>query len=395
MLRRPGGDVLFLLTGCIGLNVSAIPTQDLYADNGDTKGGESRVEFAVVGDVRPAIPGEEARGRVATPTTAAVVVKDISDAIQKEDVAFVVLLGNLVATSSTAEWKGFSRDWSLALSGSELPETGTLRVRTIPVAGASDRAGDDRLAGFGAAFPGVGADIGYNRVASWYAFDITAGKATWRLMVLDSSKATLGSRWEEQMAWIPKGIEGEYDGLLVFMHHPLWTLAKGVTTDEGKAPSELLAAIDDVTKIGALKAVFSGHAHTNEVYLPGGRFGEMYVVAGGGGAPADTVKRWGRVGKEDLKLEPIYDLALMREFGRWVEPRGISEALQEKAKADGSWAGFDAEIDAAAMPIQGWWNVALVGDDMELTFRMVGADNAVKDLYTVNYDSKDGWKIGK
>ncbi|MFN7144623.1 MAG: metallophosphoesterase family protein [Myxococcota bacterium] len=387
--------MLFLLVGCIGLNVNAVPTQDIYADDGDTKDVKGRVEFAVVGDVRPGIPGEQGRGRVFTPDTEAAIVKDISAAVQDESVDFVVLLGDLVTSSSTGEWKGFSRDWSLVLSGSELPETGTLRTRVVPVAGNHDRIGDEWLKGFGAAFPGVGQDIGFNRVASWYAFDLDVGKATWRMMVLDSSKGMLGSRWDEQMAWIPKALEGDYDGLLVFMHHPRWTLAKGQMSDEGAAPSELLAAVDDATKIGALKAVFSGHAHTNEVYLPGGKYGEMYVVAGGGGSPADTVKRWGRVGQEDLKLESIYDLALMKEFDRWIEPKGISEQLQEKAKGDGSWKGFDAEIDAAAMPIQGWWNVALVGDDMELSFRMVGADGQLKTIYTVNYDNKDGWKTGR
>ena len=387
--------MLFLLTGCIGLNVNAVPTQDIYADDGDTRDAGGRVEFAVLGDVRPAIPGEQAKGRVTTPETESIVVRDISAAVQDESVDFVVLLGDLVTSSSTGEWKAFSKDWSLVLSGSELPETGTLRTRVVPVAGNHDRIGDERLAGFGAAFPGVGKDIGYGRVASWYTFDLAVGKATWRMIVLDSSKDTLGSRWGEQIAWIPKALEGDYDGLLVFMHHPRWTLAKGVEPDQSGAPSELLSAVDDATKIGALKAVFAGHAHTNEVYLPGGKYGEMYVVAGGGGSPADTVKRWGRVGQEDLKLEPIFDLALMKEFDRWVEPKAISEALQDKAKGAGDWKGFDAEIDAAAMPVQGWWNVALVGDDMELQFRMVGADAKAKTIYTVNYDSKEGWKIGR
>jgi hypothetical protein len=387
--------VLLLLVGCIGLNVNAVPTQDLYADDGETKEGKGRVEFAVVGEVRPAIPGEQAKGRVVTPDTEAAIVADISAAIQAESVDFVVLLGDLVAGSSTSEWKAFAQDWALTLSGSELPTTGTLRVRTVPVAGGTDRAGDSRLQGFGAAFPGVGAEIGYNRVASWYRFDVTAGRATWRMLVLDSDKASLGSRWAEQAAWIPKALEGDYTGLIVFMNAPRWTLAKGQVADADGASSELLALVDDATKIGALKAVFSGQSHTNEVYLPGGKFGELYVVAGGGGAPADSLARWGRVGKEDLKLEPIFDLALLKEFDRWVEPHKISEAMQEKAKGQGSWAGFDAEIDAHAMPVQGWWNVALVGPNMELTFRAVGADGALKDLYALQYDAKDGWKIGR
>lgn len=387
--------MIFLLTGCIGLNVNAVPTQDIYADDGEVRESKGRVEFAVVGGVRPAIPGEQAKGRVVTPDAEAAIVRDISASVQDESVDFVVLLGNLVTSSSTAEWKSFSKDWSLVLSGSELPETGTLRTRTVPVAGASDRAGDDRLMGFGAAFPGVGASIGYNRVASWYAFDLDVGKATWRMLVLDSDKASLGSRWEEQMAWIPKALDGDYAGLLVFMHDARWTLAKNQPSDKDGAPSDLLAAVDDATKIGALKAVFSASSNTSEVFLPGGRFGELYVVAGGGGAPADTLRRWGRVGQEDLKLEPIFDLALLKEFDKWIEPRGISEALQDKAKGDGDWKGFDAEIDAAAMPVQGWWNVSLVGESMEVAFRMLGADGAPKTVYVANYDKKEGWKTGR
>ncbi len=385
-----------VLVGCIGLNVNAVPTQDIYVDDGETKQGKARVEFAVVGEVRPAVAGEQAKGRVATPGTEAAVVQDISAAVQEDSVDFVVLMGDLVAGSSTAEWKAFSGDWALALSGSELPSDGAVRVRSVPVAGVTDRVGDDRLRGFGAAFPGVGADIGFNRVASWYRFDITSGKTTWRMLVLDSDKASLGSRWEEQRAWIAKTLEGDdYNNVIVFMNHPRWTLAKGQTSDEGGSPSELLALVEDNTKLSVLKAVFAAGSHTNEVFLPGGKYGELYVVAGGGGAPADSLARWGRVGKEDLKLEPIFDLALLKEFDHWVEPRLISEQIQEKAKASGAWQGFDAELDAHAFPVQGWWNVALIGANMEMTFRMVGVDGKLKPLYTLAFDGKDGWKIGR
>ena len=43
--------MLFLLTGCIGLNVNAVPTQDIYADDRDTKEYKNTVQFAVVGGV--------------------------------------------------------------------------------------------------------------------------------------------------------------------------------------------------------------------------------------------------------------------------------------------------------------------------------------------------------
>jgi hypothetical protein len=312
-------------------------------------------------------------------------------------VNFLVLMGDLVRSSATGEWKTFGQDWSLAISGSELPQTGTLRTRVIPVAGEHDRIGDDRLVGFGAAFPGVGADIGYNRVATWYRFDVAEKGARWRILVLDSDKAELGSRWDEQMAWIPKALESkeqDYDGLLVFMHHPPRTLAKNGEPDLGGAPSELLETVEMSTPINRLKAVFSAHSNTDEVYLPGGKYGELYVVAGGGGAPADTLRRWGKVGDNDWKLEPIFDLALLREFDRWNKAKEIPEAIRDKAKATGTWQGFDAELDPRYFPVQGWWNVTLDGPDMSASFRMVGPDGALKDVYAVDYDHKAGWKIG-
>ena len=385
---------LFLLTACIGLNVNAVPTQDIYADDGDTREETGAVHFAVVGDTRAAVSTDGANGRTATPATEERIVRDISDAIQAERLEFVVMMGNVVRGSSTAEWKAFSEDWALAISGSELPETGTMRVRVAPVAGDDDRAGDDRLRGFGAAFPGVGADIGFNRVASWYAFDIVQKGVRYRMMVLDSDKEMLGSRWDEQLAWIPKACDGDYEGVLVFMHHPLHTLAKGEKGDAGGAPSELLEVVEDSTRIGMLKAVFAGETGTNEVYLPSGKFGEIYIVAGSSGAPASVLQRWALIDGQDLKLEPIFDLALIREFDKWTEVRQIPEAIVDKAHAAGSYEGFTGEYDAQHFPIQGWWDVGLLGKDMVITFRMFDVDGKLKDIYSVNYTEKGGWKIG-
>ncbi len=387
--------VASLLLACATVNVGALPTNEIYADDGEVKKESGGVEFAVVGDVRPMLPGEQARGRVATPETEARIVDDISAAVQRAELDFVVLLGDLVPLSTTAEWKAFTRDWSPVLAGTEPPQMGKQRVRAIPVAGNHDHYSDEQLKGFGATFPGVGVDIGFGRVASWYAFDVKSGKATWRMLVLDSDKAALGSRWDEQLAWIPKALDGDYDGLLVFMHHPRWTLARGQVPDEQGAPSALLDAVDGATRIGALKAVFAGHAHTNEVYLPGGKFGELYVVAGGGGSPVDTLPRWGVVEGQDLKLEPIFDLALVRQFDAWAEANALPTTATDKTRAAGSYEGFTGEIDAKYMPIQGWWSVALAGTDLSLTFRMIGPDGALKDIYTIENDAKEGWLIGK
>jgi hypothetical protein len=388
--------ITVLLLACVGLNVRAVPNQDLYQDDGQGAEFGQPLSFAVVGDVRPAMPGEE-RKRAVWPKAGEGVMRDISARVQEGKVRFVVLLGDLVRGSATAEWKGFSNAWSPLLSGTELPEDGASRVRSVPVAGNHERVGDPYLKGFGAAFQGVGADIGYNRIASWYAFDQTVKGTTWRFLVLDSNKATLGSRWAEQLAWIPKALDGDFDALLVFMHHPLVTLGTGHPGNEDNAPRELLATVEDATKIGALKAVFASHAHTNEVFLFN-RLSELYINAGGGGAPADDLARWGHAaeaGIADIKLETTYDFALLREFDRWNAQEGFPAAVVDHARAQGEFKGFVGELDAHRFPLFGWWNVTLDGPSAEVGFRMLGPDQATaRTVYVAQYDAKLGWKIG-
>ena len=41
------------------------------------------------------------------------------------------------------------------------------------------------------------------------------------MIVLDSNKDRLGSRWNEQLYWIPEATEGRFDHVLVFMHDPV------------------------------------------------------------------------------------------------------------------------------------------------------------------------------
>lgn len=383
------------LLACAVVQANKVPTQDIWADDGQTMTERGAVQLAVVGDMRPSIGADAAKGRVNTPQTEARVVSDISASVQRGEVDAVVLLGDMVPFSATRAWRGFSRDWSPLLAGSEPPQDGLLRVRTLPVVGNHDRIGDKNLVGFGAAFPGVGEDIGYGRVASWWSVDVVTRGVRWRLLSLDSDRGALGTRWEEQQKWLAGALKGDFDQLVVFMHHPRWTLAKNQTADLEDAPSDLLATIDDATKIGQLVAVFAGHAHTNEVYLPGGRLGELYVVAGGGGSPADSLPRWGSADGADLKLEPIYDLALQKAFERWGETRNLAQELKDKATGDGTWSGFTAEYDVRGMPIQGWWNLELDGKALNLTFRMIQPDGSLADAYRAEHDPKDGWHIGK
>ncbi len=384
-----------LFLACATINVDALSTNEVYADDGEVKKESGAVQFAVLGGVRPAVPTDAAAQRVATPQTEEQVLADLSAQIQEGQADFIVLTGDLVAQSTTSEWKRFTKAWSPVIAGTEPPQAGRMRVRTVPVAGETDRAGDLQLLGFGASFPGVGQDIGYNRVASWYAFDVVSRKTSWRIMVLDSDKEALGSRWDEQLAWMPKALEGDYHGLLVVMHHPRHTLAKGQVSDDGGGASALLDEVDAGTRIGVLKAVFAGRSHTNEVFVPNGKFGEMYVNAGGAGAPADHQLRWGKSGDRDIALEPIFDTVLVRQFDGYAEARKAPESAVEKARSSGSFEGFAGEYDAAVMPIQGWWQVELDGTTLNLGFRMVQPDGTVKTVYTTTNDAKEGWLIGK
>ncbi len=383
------------------LDAKKLPGQDIFLDDGQSKKYTDTVEFAVVGNVRPAKPGEaEASKRVAAKGVTDALVRDISATVQEGRTEFVVLLGNLVPTSSIATWKAFTRQWVSLISGTEPPE-GPMRTRVLPVAGEDDGAGDDRYTGLGGAFPGLGADIGFNRVATWYHVDLEVGGHTWRLLTVDSNKTTLGSRWEEQLAFVEKVVKDDdaYDSLLVFTYHPLITLAVGQKANVGEGTSELLDLVEAESPVGALKAVFSGGSTANEVYLPRGKFGELYVVAGGGGAPADTIERWGHAeagGFPDVKLETTYDFALLREFERQAELRKCSTVAMDHAKSVESWKGFPGAYEASCMPTQGWWDVALTGERMELNYRQVQPDLSFKAIYTATFSGKkNGWTIGK
>ena len=389
-------------TPAFAFDTKKVPSQDIYMDDGQVTEAETALEFAVVGNVRPSKPGEpEASKRVAYKGVTPAIVKDISATIQEGRTGFLVLLGDLVPTSSLAAWKQFTSTWVSTISGSEPPE-GPVRTRVVPVAGDDEAAGDDRYFGFGAAFPGVGADIGFNRVASWYHFDAKVGGHRWRFLVVDTNKESLGSRWDEQTAYIEDVLgnqQKDYDSLLVFMHHPLITLAYGQKSNANEAPKELLDTVDGATRIGALKAVFAAHSTTNELFLPHGKFGELYVNAGGGGAPADTIERWGHAdaaGFTDVKQETTFDFAMLREFEKQAETRKCSSVALDHAKSDNSWKGFPGAYEASCMPLYGWWDVALTGEKMELTYRQLQPDNTLKPIFTADYaGNKAGWAIGK
>ena len=75
-------------------------------------------------------------------------------------------------------------------------------------------------------------------MASWGYFDQVVSGVKWRFLVVDSNKEALGSRWREQLFWLPKAAAGDYEHLLVFMHDSRVTLATdGEMNPDGPIPT--------------------------------------------------------------------------------------------------------------------------------------------------------------
>ncbi len=378
---------LLLLAGC-GLDPSKLTAHQLYAKDSEELRVADELSFAVVGSTRSSLTGRGESG-AATET-----VSDIRTQIPVRGLDFVVLTGDYVRTSSTSEWVDFAERWQDVLE-SELPSTNKARKRVLAMPGTGEILGDKRLQGYGATFEGTGRSIGHNRVASWSSFDLKVDRTTWRLVFLDAHRQALGSRWEEQIFWLPKVVTGQgFDRLIVLMNEPLVTLGSSATMDPGDGPSELLEIIEDHTEVMKLYAVITGGPPTNEAYLHSGNYGEIHVLAGNAGVPSMSLRRWGpadEAGLLDVSLDAGFDFEMLKEFDKWVEDLGFPDRVVDQAKARGSWDGFTAELDGTHFPIQGWWIVTLDDDELELTFRIRRHDGTFHDTYSTRFDDSKGW----
>ena len=387
------------LLGACGLDPAKVPDHSVYASNGSARVADQPVVFGVVGNTRTFLPAlDRAQGNNgATEGVTEAIVLDL-EARAKQGMSFVVHMGDGVRKSSQTEWSDFAETFSDLIDG-ETPPAGETnqRLRVVPVAGDRDSAGDSRYVGWGGAFPDAGAEIGYNRVATWYTFDLDAQGTTWRMIVLDTDKASLGSRWGEQMAWIPTAMKGDFDALLVFMHEPLYDLggaADGMNKDG--APAALLERIDDEEGGAKLKAVFSSGSHTSAALLPLGPYGALHVNAGGGGAPGADLRRWGAGDKaglaEDIQLEALFDLSIMKQLDARIEDEEIPDVVVDQARAAGSFEGFVGTYDAVYSPTYGWWQVTLYKDVIDVRFHMVGPDLSLMEVYSAGHSESGGWK---
>ncbi|MCB9758873.1 MAG: hypothetical protein H6739_03460 [Alphaproteobacteria bacterium] len=373
-----------------------IPDHTLFGDDEAkiTAEGET-LRFAVIGNVRGPVPGlDRAGGGISYDGVPEAMIADLRAKVDAKELDYITLMGDTVRGSSDAEWKAFDGRWREVLDGETLPLTEGYRVPVVPVAGDLEYRADKDLAGMEGAFPGVGVDIGFNRVATWYAFDVRVQDTVWRMVVLDSHKKLMGSRWNEQLYWIPRATEGRYDHILVFMHDPLVTLSPPTPRNAEGAPDELLETLEDNAALFKLRGVFAAEPHTTEIHLPDGKQGTAHFIAGGGGAPAEPLERWGNgddIGKGDLALETMFDLALQKRVDRWAEDQEWPESAIEKAKGSGSWEGFTATYDPHHLPLFGYWLVELGGEGLTATWVAWEPGNTLKPSYAIEYVDGTGW----
>lgn len=107
--------------------------------------------------------------------------------------------------------------------------------------------------------------------------ELKVGDTRWRVVYATTYSEPL-ARWNDQQFWLPSAADpSAYDRMILLLDHPVHTVSDLGTRSEARI---LLDDVQDVTKPIALPLVIAGNTRTNEAYLPGGRFGELHVVAG-------------------------------------------------------------------------------------------------------------------
>lgn len=367
---------------CASTAAHAQDPMSLYADDGDRITADGAVSFAVVGNSRAGVAADKATGRTGTQDGAA---EQIFSDIAQADTDFVVLMGDLVRSGKKGDYKKLSKAIA-PLKGHKV----------VPVAGDHEHRGDATLQQWQAFFPEAGADIGFNRVGSWMWFDIKSEGHIYRFLVLDTNKEALGSRWNEQMTWLPGALEGRFESVFVFLHDPHLELGgREPVMNPGGVPGELLEMIEGDVGLNKIRAIFSAGSHASTVIRPDGPFGTLYVGAGGGGAPAEDLSRWYSAEAagidKDVSLEPLYDVSILNALRHWSDDHAVPQSVMDEARADGTYDGFRGVVSGRHMPTHGWFNVSIDGENVNVTFRHRLPDGTIERRYGARYSAESGW----
>ncbi|MEC8380689.1 MAG: hypothetical protein VXZ96_10235 [Myxococcota bacterium] len=371
----------FLLTAHIVFAAKPIPKAKIYATDTQVVTVDESVEFAIVGNTRPLIRrtdlpagrsggDEELRTRIIGNMSAS-----------KPDA--IILMGDIVVNGKGKTWtKTF--ETHPALNSNSL----------LPVMGDFERHGDNDNQTWNKVFPNVGYNIGLNRISTWYSFDVVSKGFKWRMIVLDSDKIGLGARWNEQINWLHSNLMGDYDALMVFMHLPVFDLSgKQLSMNPTGVPLELTELIEDTAPMLKLKAVISAGGHSSQAVLPFEAFGTLFINAGGGGSPADDLRR-SATGltanyKDDVILIPELDEALLKR----LDQQAVPDLVKDQAHARNQFSGgFSGVYLASDFPIYGWWGLRLDGGQANFSFHHALLDGKIDSIFDIVYSESDGWQ---
>jgi hypothetical protein len=365
-------------------------THRIAIDDGGELNLPDGMSFAVVGNTRPNSTLLD-KGAVFDGSAAEGVIGDIlAQGMLGNPLTFLVHTGDMVVSSSAGNWKKFDRQFVGLLDGSSPSPSAARRIPVIPVAGDRDCERDAECKSFASTFAGFGSPIGYGRVATWQSFDLVVGAGMrWRVLVLDSNRKGLGSRWNEQKAWVPTAVKGEYNGLLIFMHEPAFSSKPADVDEDSQALLDLIA---EHARLLSVKAVFSAGPHHSQAFAPEGGFGTMHVGTGGGGAPASDVPRGVSGGTTDHSLENTFSKGLDGLVGAWrSHETPPADKIIDEAMGTGSYDGYPRRLDAGAFPTYGWWKVGVVSTGLELTWRARQPDGTFTPQASWVWSEADGW----
>lgn len=370
-----------------------VATHRIAIDDGGELNLPDGMSFAVVGNTRPNSTLLD-KGAVFDGSAADGVVGDIlAQGMLGNPLTFLIHTGDMVVSSSTGNWKKFDQQFVGLLDGSSPPPSATRRIPVIPVAGDRDCERDPECKNFAATFAGFGSPIGYGRVATWQSFDLVVGTGMrWRVLILDSNKKGLGSRWNEQKAWVSQAVQGDYSGLLIFMHEPAFSSVAG---DVDKNSQALLELIAEHARLLSVKAVFSAGPHHSQAFAPEGGFGPLHIGTGGGGAPASHVPRGVKGATTDQSHDPTFSKGLDALVGAWrTQPTPPADKSIDEAMGTGTYEGYPRRMDAGDFPTYGWWKVGVAPTGLELTWRARQPNGAFMAQASWAWTEADGW-VGK
>ena len=366
-----------------------MPAQRLAIDDGGVLTKET-ITIGLLGNTRPTTPRLD-KGRAVSGGAHDAVIGDITAQNMISPLDLVVLLGDMVPSSSKGSWRAFGEQFAGVIDGSTAPPSALRRIPVVPVVGDRDCAKQSSCADFAAVFPGFGEDIGFGRVATWQAFDFVVGdKSRWRFVVVDTNKKGLGSRWREQIVWLQDAVRTPGQGLIVLMHESPLSRAKG---EASEGVTEIMDLIGEHAPLMSLRAVFSAGSTNTQAFLPEGSLGPIHVVAGGGGAPAEGLKRGVRGRPDGNALAPHFEGALdvlVESYASAVKPP--PQKTTDEALGSGSFEGFPREMDGGAFPTHGWWRLSLSDGGLDLTWRARRHSDELRNQASWLWTQAAGWQ---